>query len=106
MKGFVKQNKNFYLCSYCLLLNERIAERRQNLVSDNHSKTGIVLHMPTSVHPVLLQTARTELLDAGDASILLPLTLDIIYVQKDSVLSYLSIISFFDFFIFFCLLLS
>ena len=57
-----------------LKLNERIAERRQNLVSDKHSKTGLVLHMPT-VHPVLLQMARTELLDARDASINLPLVL-------------------------------
>ena len=49
--------------SYCLSLNERLAERRKNLVSDKHIKTDIVLHMPT-VHPVLLQMARTVLLDA------------------------------------------
>ena len=28
-------------------LNKSIAECRQNLVSDKHSKTGIVQHMPT-----------------------------------------------------------
>ena len=61
------------MCSYCLLLNERIAERRKSLVSDKHSKTGIFLHMPT-VHPVLLQTARTVLLDALDTSIMNPFT--------------------------------
>ena len=31
--------------------------RRQNLVHDKQSKTGIVLHLPT-VHPVLLQTVQ------------------------------------------------
>ena len=45
-----------------LVINERIAERRKNLVSDKQSKTGIALHMPI-VHFVLLQTVRSELLD-------------------------------------------
>ena len=62
----------FYLCSFCF---ERIAERRQNLVSDKNSKEGIVLHMPT-VHPVLLQAAHTKLLDAQDKSIICPLVLE------------------------------
>ena len=71
--------------------NEWIAERRQNLVSDKQSKTGIVLHMPTvhtmlrthmlTVHPMVLNTARTELLKA---SIIFPLVLEpcVIYKQR------------------------
>ena len=43
--------------------NERIAERHKNFVFDKRSKAGIVLNMPT-VHPVLLQTVRAELLHA------------------------------------------
>ena len=74
MNGFYLQNKKILMFLLQLLLNERIAERRQILVSDKHSKTGIVLPMPT-VHPVLLQTARTELLDARYTSIILPLVL-------------------------------
>ena len=48
----------------------------QKLVSDKHSKTCIVL---PNFHPVLLRTARTELLDARDVSIILPLFLFLEY---------------------------
>ena len=44
-----------------------------NLASDKHSKTNIVQHMPT-VHPVLVQNARTVLWDTRYTSILHPYT--------------------------------
>ena len=50
---------------------ERIAERSKNLVSDKPCKIGIVLLMPT-VHPVLLQMARTVLLYAQYPQIMEP----------------------------------
>ena len=48
-----------------------VCSMKGSQVSDKHSKTVIILHMPT-VHPVLLQTARTELLVAWDVSIISP----------------------------------
>ena len=63
----------FLLSLYIAQWNDRTAQHRKNLVSDKHSKTDIVLHMPT-VHPVLLQMARTVLLDARYAQIMHPCT--------------------------------
>ena len=54
---FTKKQISIYVL-IAMELNERIAEGHKNLVSDKHSKTGIVLQMPT-VHPLLCKWPKT-----------------------------------------------
>ena len=44
-----------------LVAHPNIMESRKNLFFNKHSKTGIILQMPT-VHSVLLKTMHSELL--------------------------------------------
>ena len=60
--------ENISMFVLLILLNEKIPERRQNLVSAKHSKTGIILHMP-NVHPTYAHCASCAFADVAHSII-------------------------------------